>query len=753
MTRRFGDILDECIDRIVRQHETVEQCLARYPEHALQLEPELRAVARAVSAYEFTPSGEAKARGRLQLRREMEYLSRAKPRGWRSKLRLPAMTLGAPPRWAMGIAVVLVALGLGSTSVVAASGGAEPGDALYGVKTAVEEVTLALEFSEKDKAELHLKYAERRTDEISKLIERGEEERLLNAQEKLEAHLNEAVAITRKLEKAGIAAEVRLKLEEKARQTLAELSIRIGGDSTNRLAALENLELASESFGQAIELLAESVPMADSNTGTLQIRAAEWDAPGLERLTIQIADLEVFRVDGRNRGWALVGPGVQDVDLVRVEGSQVFLGEAQLVAGSYTKLRFRVTEAIAQVNGNELRPEVPSDRVQISRPFKVEEGETTVIVLEFDPRASLQRKDSGQWYLKPRMRVLVEEPAGDEEKDRDEDDEREDEESEDKEGGSTNRTRSSTTVVTSTQQSVRVEVYGAVESVVNGAVTLRGKSISITGETDVSGEIQEGSQVEIEGIIESDGSFIAQSVKVTQAASTTPQEKPEEQESKVEFTGIVESMAGNMWTVAGMKVEVNRETEIEEKPAVGALVEIKGVRMENGVILAESVEIEKPVSPAGPANRTVIFSAEITSITGQLWMIGDYTVIVRGNALLEGEPQVGATAHVQGVAQRDEVVLAEVIKVMDTAQRPTITVERPQITVPAPTIPQVSRVEVEGEIREMEEETWLVDDQVVNITPETVIVGTPNLGANVRVIGLNEDNGELRALVVLVSSS
>jgi hypothetical protein len=747
MTRRFEEILDDCIDRMARRRHTVEQCLLIYPEYAVELEPELRAVARALNAYEFTPSTEAKARGRLQLRREMEYLERAKPAGRRLGFSFPALTMGAPAKWAATAAVFMIALGLGSTGVVAASQDDVPGDPLYGVKTTVEEVRLALEFSDKDKAELHLEYAERRTSEISKLLKQGKEVRLANVQLKLEEHLNKAVALTRNVEEKGLVAEIRTMLEEKASKTLADLSVLINSDSENRTAALENLERASMSFGQAIEVIAESAPKTEGSGGAIQIRASEWQAPGLERLTIEIADLEVYRVDGRNKGWALVGPGSQKLDLVKVEGVQTFLGEAQVVAGSYIKLRFRIVGATAIVNGNEIQPRLPSDTVQINRPFSVEEGKTTVLVLEFDPRASMERGDSGRWIFDPKLRVLVDQPS-DSSQSREEDDD---------DSGSRNSisstSRNSTTVRTTSNQRTEIKVTGRVQTVSNGSLTLRGKSVSITGETRVTGEIREGSIVTVEGVIEGDGVFIAQRIEVTQSTVSTPDGRPNTPDSDLKFSGVVESMVGDMWTVSGLKVQVNQETDIDESPSVGAVVEVEGVRLESGVILAESIEVEEQPRPSisnTSPNTTVSFSGEITSIDGRQWKVGDYNVDVSSNIVMEGTPEVGATAYVLGLTQHDEVVSAQIIKVMEAVRTPSATVEQPGMITPAPTVQGEAQIELKGDIKSMRVGMWLVGDQVVTITGETIIEGLPALGLTVTVVGIKEADGEVKALKVTV---
>jgi hypothetical protein len=63
MMNDFDRTVDECIDRI-GHGESLEACLTRYPEHAKQLEPLLRAVIQTKAVYSFTPSVDAKREAR-----------------------------------------------------------------------------------------------------------------------------------------------------------------------------------------------------------------------------------------------------------------------------------------------------------------------------------------------------------------------------------------------------------------------------------------------------------------------------------------------------------------------------------------------------------------------------------------------------------------------------------------------------------------------------------------------------------------
>lgn len=78
-------------------------------------------------------------------------------------------------RAAVALLAAVMLLTLGSGSALAASADTKPGDALYGVKRASERIALALRLSPESKASLHLKFAERRIDEIDALAAEGKD--------------------------------------------------------------------------------------------------------------------------------------------------------------------------------------------------------------------------------------------------------------------------------------------------------------------------------------------------------------------------------------------------------------------------------------------------------------------------------------------------------------------------------------------------------------------------------------------------
>jgi len=161
--KEFNNILDECLERIVVDGETLEQCLERYPEQAAELKPLLETVLAVKAASAVEPRPEFKARARYQFRSALQEKAAPKRRPF----------FGWLPRWATALAIVLVVLLVGGGTVAAASN-SMPDSVLYPVKLATENVQLALTTSQLGKARLCAGFADRRVVEIIYMAEKGD---------------------------------------------------------------------------------------------------------------------------------------------------------------------------------------------------------------------------------------------------------------------------------------------------------------------------------------------------------------------------------------------------------------------------------------------------------------------------------------------------------------------------------------------------------------------------------------------------
>lgn len=244
MNRGFDDILDACLDRITRKGDSIEQCLESYPEQAGELEPLLRAALSVKDVSSIEPRTEFQRMAKARL---LSAVAAKKEKEGRRRLPLWSWQ----QRWAVALAVVLALVMMGG-GTVAASTNSLPGDVLYPVKTTTERVQAFFTFGKEAKANLYMRFAERRIVEIEALAERARNipESVLSV---MNAETDRAIALANQngsFNKETIARLIRLTTAQKmmlARMgEVASLEV--------KLRFQEALRRAVDAYGRAVVL-------------------------------------------------------------------------------------------------------------------------------------------------------------------------------------------------------------------------------------------------------------------------------------------------------------------------------------------------------------------------------------------------------------------------------------------------------------------------------------------------------------------
>jgi hypothetical protein len=182
-SKEFDNILNDCLERLLLQGESLEQCLDRYPAQAAELKPLLKTALAAKEAAEIKPSPDFRARASYQFRAALQERAAKWRPSW-----------GWFPRWATVLAVVLV-LVLAGGSTVFATGSSMPDSPLYPVKLATEQVQFTLTPSKLGKARLCAELADKRVAEIAYMADKGDAEQVELTTRRLEDRLDLLVVL------------------------------------------------------------------------------------------------------------------------------------------------------------------------------------------------------------------------------------------------------------------------------------------------------------------------------------------------------------------------------------------------------------------------------------------------------------------------------------------------------------------------------------------------------------------------------
>ncbi len=760
MPTKFDKILDDCITRVTVNGESVESCLARYPDEAKELEPLLRIVTQTDGAYSYTPSAQAKAQGRERLHAEMRSLNAkdaAKP-AWN-----PLQIFGGMQRLAAASAAVLI-VAVSSATTVAASQSTKPGDFLYPVKRTAENTRLALEFSSEDKANLEINYAERRAGEIAKLLESGDTAKVESAQKDLRSHLASAAKIAGNLESGQSVAKVRTNLVTAGTDSLAKLDVVVENSVAQKNdVAVQTTKDAGGSFSDAIDSvpLPESikaegslrasgpssaaapgaVPAADTvaaANGTIQIYVS--DLPdNVEQFLVEVTKIEAYLAVGADSKWVDVTTSPQIIDLSKISEVRKFLGEGQVPQGAYTRLRLNISSASAVLNGSQREVKVPGSSIVINRPFNVKSGETTVLKLSFNGEKSLRSSLLGELLLVPSVHLSAKEPVA-----------------------SSRVAQQPTTA----SESKPIEIEGTISALLGNQVAVLGKLVTITNATKIDGRPVLGGKARIKAIASSDGTLTAIEIRVLAPDAVTPitdrpistpppvelQPTATPRLADVKFYGVIDSLSPGVWVISGKEVIISDRTKIDGTPQVGAAVRIEAQIQSSGSIIATVVFIAAEIKPTVTPERRPILEQQIT-LSGVLevidsthWLVDSIKVSLTSQTVVEGIAQSGLKVEVLGVKQLDGTVIAlkariaAPIRIPPTTTRPTAT-------------PTPSSVQLTGVIAKLGTNEMFVANVYVVFTNTTKIDGRLVIGAQVKIDGVLMKTGVISASSISVIST
>ncbi len=147
--------------------------------------------------------------------------------------------------------------------------------------------------------------------------------------------------------------------------------------------------------------------------GTLVLQIT--DAPGDLNITEALVTMSEVRVHyaGINENdtmgeWITIVNESQTFDLIELQNVTDLFGTANLSAGWYTQIRLFVEQALVTIDGVQYDLEISPQHVKLIKPWKILDGETLVLTLDFDVQKSVHETGNGKYIMNPTIKVIQE---------------------------------------------------------------------------------------------------------------------------------------------------------------------------------------------------------------------------------------------------------------------------------------------------------------------------------------------------------
>ena len=118
---------------------------------------------------------------------------------------------------------------------------------------------------------------------------------------------------------------------------------------------------------------------------------------------------EKLQEEGDGGGWITIDiTRGTTFDLLKIKGLDELFAVSQVESGKYTQVRLTVDNVeVALGEEKPVEAKLPSGKLKLSHPFEVLAGETTVMLLDFDAKKSVNVTGNGKVMVKPVVKLNV----------------------------------------------------------------------------------------------------------------------------------------------------------------------------------------------------------------------------------------------------------------------------------------------------------------------------------------------------------
>jgi Domain of unknown function (DUF5666) len=208
-----------------------------------------------------------------------------------------------------------------------------------------------------------------------------------------------------------------------------------------------------------------------------------------------------------------------------------------------------------------------------------------------------------------------------------------------------------------------LELTGTIEQIAPAAWKVNGKVLAILAATEIKGSFQVGDIVRAHAVVQADGSLATREIGPVESADPASLRGAE-----FDFTGAVDAMSIDQWTVAGQTFSVTAATEIKGTFAIGDLVKVHLVVGLDGSRAAREIEAPEAELEDAAEGSEVELVALIDSISPVAWVIGGKTLAITSQSEIKGTFSEGDAVKVHILVGAGGSLTAREIEAADVGE-------------------------------------------------------------------------------------
>ena len=283
-------------------------------------------------------------------------------------------------------------------------------------------------------------------------------------------------------------------------------------------------------------------------------------------------------------------------------------------------------------------------------------------------------------------------------------------------------------------QGARVEFDGVVDSIAADRWVISGQTLLVNAQTSVDEGVEQNSRVRVEAAVTSDRTATALKIELRTQLAATPVAAGNGvfDDSGDEFTGVVESISAESWTIGGQVFLVNSATEIKGSLSAGDMAKVHFVKDSDGSMTATEIEPAPKSSSddsslSGSRNE---FTGKVEAFSGGTWTVNGKVFLVTPQTEIKGPVYLGDVVKIHYQVGPDEALIATEIELAGANQAHN------------------SEKKLTGILEQISSTQATISGVVVMITPQTVLDSGLVIGQKVKAEVITGSDGIMTALEI-----